>query len=340
MNTMTKTLEELVNIPSPTGYSVEIVRYLEDFLKKENIRYYLTNKGAVIAEIPGETEESILFSAHVDTLGAVVKEIKSNGRLKLSLMGGYTWATLDAENCVLRTRKNDRYTGTVQSTKPSVHIDGPQAHSIERNQDNTEMILDEKIFTREEAENLGIMVGDFIFVEPRFTYTEKGFIKSRYLDDKASVAILLEAMKRLNKEKQKNKLYFFISTYEEIGHGAASAIPEGVKEFIAVDMGAPGNGQASSEYKVNICAKDSSGPYDLEIKDRMIDLCEENNIPYTVDIYNYYGSDASAALRAGYDLRTGLIGAGVFASHGYERTHEESMEATLNLVLAYAKRGM
>lgn len=340
MNNMTKTLEELVNIPSPTGYSKEIVKYLTDTLKNEGIEYYLTNKGAVVTKIKGESDDSILFSAHVDTLGAMVKEVKGNGRLKLALMGGSTWATLDAENVIVRTSDDKRYSGTVQSTKPSVHIDGQDAHKIDHIQDTTEMILDEKVFSKEDTEKLGIGVGDFVFVDPRFVFTKNGFIKSRYLDDKASVAILIEAMKELKNEKLKNTLYFFISTYEEVGHGAASALPEGVKEFIAVDMGAPGNGQASSEFKVNICAKDSSGPYDLEIKDRMVSLCKENNIPYAVDIYNYYGSDASAALRAGYDIRTGLIGAGVFASHGYERTHEESMVATLNLVLAYAKRGL
>lgn len=340
MNKLSNLLGELVNIPSPTGYHGEISEYIVNFLNKEGIDHYLTNKGAIIAKLKGEKEDAMLFSAHVDTLGAMVKEVKGNGRLKLVLMGGSTWATLDAENCTVRTSDDKRFSGTIQTTKPSVHIDGQDAHKIEHNQDNTELILDERVSSKEEVEKLGIGVGDFVFIDPRFTVTEKGFIKSRYLDDKASVAILLDAMVKLKEEKLKNTIYFFISTYEEIGHGAASAIPGGVKEFIAVDMGAPGNGQASSEFKVNICAKDSSGPYDLGIKDRLVSLCKENNIPYAVDIYNFYGSDASAALRAGFDIRVGLIGAGVFASHGYERTHIESMEATEDLVIAYAKKGL
>lgn len=337
---MTKFLEELVNIPSPTGYNREINAYLEKFCKDNKVEYTRTNKGATIVKLPGKSDEAILFSAHVDTLGAMVKEVKGNGRLKIALMGGYTFTTLDAENCIIRTLDNKRYTGTFQGTKPSVHIDGAEAHSQVRNQETIEVVIDERVSSKEEAEKLGINVGDYIFVDLKFVRTESGFIKSRYLDDKASVAILLEAIKELKKAKLKNTIYFFISTFEEIGHGASASMPEGVKEFIAVDMGAPGNGQNGSEFETNICMKDSSGPYTLEIVEKFVALCKKNNIPHKIDIYNFYGSDASAALRAGYDINTGLIGAGVFASHGYERTHEDSMQATLDLVIAYAKQGL
>ncbi len=337
---MIETLKELIQIPSPTGYDREILPFIEDRIQALGIETKRLNKGAILARIPGASEEAILFSAHVDTLGAMVKEIKGNGRLKVSMLGGCPWVSLDAENCVVRTSEDLRIHGTFQGTKPSVHIDGAEVGKTERTGDTTELVLDEKVSSKEETEKLGVQVGDFVFVEPRFTALPNGFIKTRYLDDKASVAILLEAMAALKKEPVENTLYFFISTYEEVGHGASAGVPDTVREFIAVDMGAPGNDQNSSEFAVNICAKDSSGPYDLGIRERMVRLCKEQAIPYKVDIYTYYGSDASASLRAGHDIRTGLIGAGVYASHGYERTHIESMEATLDLVVAYAKAGL
>ena len=341
MNTkMTQTLENLIKIPSPTGYDLEIVPYIKEKVQEMGIETTLLNKGAILARIPGESDEAILFSAHVDTLGAMVKEIKSNGRLKVSMLGGCPWVSLDAENCVVRTSSNERISGTFQGTKPSVHIDGGEVAKTERDENTTELVLDEKVSNKEEVEKLGIEVGDFVFVDPRFTALPNGFIKTRYLDDKASVAVLLEAMAALKEAKLANTIYFFISTYEEVGHGASAGIPETVREFIAVDMGAPGNNQNSSEFAVNICAKDSSGPYDLDIRNRLVNLCKEHEIPYKIDIYPFYGSDASASLRAGHDIRTGLIGPGVFASHAYERTHIESMEATLNLVVEYAKKGL
>ncbi len=339
-NQMTQTLENLIKIPSPTGYDLEIVPYIKEKVQEMGIETTLLNKGAILARIPGESDEAILFSAHVDTLGAMVKEIKSNGRLKVSMLGGCPWVSLDAENCVVRTSSDKRINGTFQGTKPSVHIDGGEVAKTERDENTTELVLDEKVSTKEEVEKLGIEVGDFVFVDPRFTALPNGFIKTRYLDDKASVAVLLEAMAALKEAKLANTVFFFISTYEEVGHGASAGIPENVREFIAVDMGAPGNNQNSSEFAVNICAKDSSGPYDLGIRDRLVNLCKEHEIPYKIDIYPFYGSDASASLRAGHDIRTGLIGPGVFASHAYERTHIESMEATLNLVVEYAKKGL
>ena len=333
-------LETIIKIPSPTGYDREIVPLILEHIRELGIDVSLTNKGAILAEIPGESKEAIVFSAHVDTLGAMVKEVKSNGRLKVTMIGGCPWLSLDAENCEVRTSDNTRISGTFQGTKPSVHIDGGEVAKTERNQETTELVLDEKVSSREEAEKLGISVGDFVFVDPRFTATENGFIKTRYLDDKASVAILLEAMAEMKDAKLPNTVYFFISTYEEVGHGASSGIPDSVREFIAVDMGAPGNGQQSSEFAVNICAIDSTGPYDLGIRERMTNLCKEKDIPYAIDLYNFYGSDASASQRSGHDVRTGLIGAGVFASHAYERTHIDSMDATLRLVVEYALAGL
>lgn len=330
-------LSDLVQIDSPTGYHGEVMAYIGKELKKHAIPFHTTNKGAVVVTLKGRSEEGLLYSAHVDTLGAMVKSIRKKGSLELTLIGGYMFNTIESENCTVRTKKGARISGTVQTTKPSVHIDAQEARKLERSQENMEIILDEKVFSDEDVRTLGINVGDFVFMDPKLKILENGFIKSRYLDDKASVAILLAVIAALKEEDLPRTLHFFISNYEEVGHGAKAALPENVVEFIAVDMGAPGNNQNSSEFKVNICAKDSSGPYDYELRNRLEDLCEKEGIPYTIDIYPSYGSDASAALGAGYDIRTGLIGPGVFASHGYERTHMESMKATYDLMVSYAR---
>jgi len=335
---ISKTLTSLIEINSPTGYHREVMDYIRKELDDSGISYKETVKGAILATLKGKSEEGRLFSAHVDTLGAMVKCIKSKGSLEFTLLGGYMYNTLESENCWIRTSAGKLISGTVQTIKPSVHIDGGEARSLERKQQTMEVIIDEKVSGTDDVSALGIRVGDFIFIEPKLRILENGFIKSRYLDDKASVSILLEAMKTLKEEPLNKTLHFFISNYEEVGHGAKAALPENLTEFIAVDMGAPGNDQNSSEFKVNICAKDSSGPYDFELRTSLEELCETENIPYVTDIYPFYGSDASAALGAGYDIRAGLIGPGVFASHGYERTHMESMKATYDLIVSYAKK--
>jgi len=219
-----------------------------------------------------------------------------------------------------------------------VHISGNEARELKRTPENMEVIIDEKVSSKEDVEKLGISVGDFICIDTRFRITDSGFIKSRYLDDKASAAALLYCIKYIHEHKLElpYTINFFISNYEEVGHGATAGIPEKTKEFIAVDMGAPGLDQNSSEYSVCIYAKDSSGPYDYELRQRLVDVCSKNSIPFKIDIYPFYGSDASAALSAVWDVKTALIGPGVFASHGYERTHMESLEATTRLVLQYA----
>ena len=335
---ISRTLRNLIEINSPTGYHGEVMDYIRKELDNLGIKYEVTVKGAILATIRGENKEGRLFSAHVDTLGAMVKCIKGKGTLEFTLIGGYMFNTLESENCLIRTSRNRLISGTVQTTKPSVHIDGGNARTLERNQENMEIIIDEKVESADDVKDLGIRVGDFVFIDPKLKILDNGFIKSRYLDDKASVSILLEAMKTLKDKPLKSTIHFFISNYEEVGHGAKAALPQDLVEFIAVDMGAPGNNQNSSEFKVNICAKDSSGPYDYDMRRTLEELCENENIPYATDIYPYYGSDASAALGAGYDIRTALIGPGVFASHGYERTHMESMKATYDLIVSYAQK--
>ncbi|AEB75239.1 glutamyl aminopeptidase family protein [Clostridium botulinum BKT015925] len=331
-------MENLLTIPSPTGYTENVMDYVKKQLDLVKVPYKETNKGAIIVSLKGNNDSyQRTFSAHIDTLGAMVKEIKSNGKLSLTLVGGFMCNSIEGENCTILTLENKKYSGTIQTIKPSVHISGDDARNLKRNEENMEVILDEKVFSKEDVLNLGINVGDFIAFDPRTTITENGFIKSRHLDDKASAAILLYTINHIinNNINLPYTINFFFSNYEEVGHGASACIPDNTKEFISVDMGAPGLNQNSSEYSVCICAKDSSGPYDYSLRKTLINLCQKNNIDYKIDIYPHYGSDASAALRAGWDLKTALIGPGVFASHAYERTHMDSIISTLNLVLQY-----
>ncbi|WP_127836278.1 M42 family metallopeptidase [Clostridium prolinivorans] len=332
-------LENLLNIPSPTGNTNAIINFIKKELNSMNVSYSLTNKGALIVTLKGKNNDyQRTFSAHVDTLGAMVKSIKNNGALALVPLGGFTMSSIDGENCLIETIDGKTYTGTIHNIKPSVHISGQEAYDIKKVPENMEIILDEKVSSKSDTEALGINVGDFISFDTRTIITEKQFIKSRHLDDKASVAILLYVIKYLS---ENNILLpyttnFFISNYEEVGHGAAASIPENTKEFISVDMGAPGLDQNSSEYAVCICAKDSSGPYDFELRKKLIQTCIKNNINYKIDIYPFYGSDASAALKAGYDIKAALIGPGVFSSHSYERTHMDAIINTLDLVIKYS----
>ncbi|WP_097027639.1 M42 family metallopeptidase [Clostridium peptidivorans] len=333
-------LNNILTTPSPSGYTKKVINYIKKELDSIGVSYKLTNKGCILVTLPGkDNQNGRVLSAHIDTLGAMVKGIKSNGTLSLAAIGGYMMNSIEGENCIIETLDGKEFTGTIQSIKPSVHISGDEARELKRTAENMEIVLDEKVFSKEDTLKLGIEVGDFVSFDSRTVFTQSGFVKSRHLDDKASAAILLYAIKYLveNNIELPYTTSFFITNYEEVGHGAAAAIPHNTKEFIAVDMGAPGLDQNSSEYAVCICAKDSSGPYDLEIRKKLIDLCKENNIPYKIDIYPYYGSDASSALRAGWDIKTGLIGTGVFASHGYERTHMDGILSTLDLVINYCQ---
>ena len=335
-----KYIYDILTIPSPTGYTKEIMNYIKRELETLNVKYKQTNKGAIVATLEGGSSEyEKTLSAHVDTLGAMVKDIKASGKIELTQIGGFMMNTVEGENCNIHTRDNKIIEGTVQTIKPSVHIHGDEARNLPRLTQNYEVVLDEKVESREDVENLGINIGDFISFDTRTKLTKSGFIKSRYLDDKSSVGILLYVIKYLveNKVKLSNTVNFFISNYEEVGHGSSACIPENTKEFVAVDMGCPGQGQNSTEYACCICTKDSSGPYDYDLTNKLVNICKDNKIEYKLDIYPFYGSDASAALRAGWDIKTALIGPGIFASHGYERTHMDSIMATIDLIIKYCQ---
>lgn len=330
-------LGELTGIPSPSGYTMEIMDTIKKMMDSWNVDHITTNKGGVIATIKGDNDKRHrLLTAHVDTLGAMVKEIKPSGRLKLSLVGGFKFNAIEGENCLIHTASGKTVTGTILLHQTTVHV-YKDAGTAERNAENMEVRIDEKAFSEDAVRELGIEVGDFVSFDPRFTETESGFIKSRHLDDKASTALLLQLMKHLSSSEEKlpYTTHFYISNNEEIGYGGNSNIPAQTEEYIAVDMGAIGDGQTSDEYTVSICAKDSSGPYHYGLTRHLIGLAKEHQIGHKVDIYPYYGSDASAAMSAGFDVKHALFGPGIEASHSYERTHTDSLKASAALLHAY-----
>lgn len=337
-NYMKYILDELLTTPSPTGYTDEVMKFMLNEFSVLGIDSKFTEKGALIATIPGENDDKHrTLSAHVDTLGGMVKEIKSNGRIKLTQIGGYDWHSIEGEHCTIITSTEAKYSGTIVLNKASVHVHGSKSDKSDRDADSLEIRIDERVNSEEDVKKLGINIGDFISFDPRTIITENGFIKSRHLDDKAGVAVLLGIAKFL-KDKNvtpKHTTHFFISNYEEVGHGSSASIPEKTFEFIAIDMAAVGEGQTSDEYKVTICAKDSTGPYDYNLRKKLVKLAKNNNIDYAIDIYPHYGSDASAALSAGWEFKHGLIGPGVDSSHAHERCHMDSIENTIKLGIAY-----
>ncbi|MEH7336401.1 M42 family metallopeptidase [Neobacillus drentensis] len=332
-----KLLTDLVSIPSPSGNTNEVITYVEKFLTELKIETKRNRKGGLIATIEGKDQgRHRMLTAHVDTLGAMVKEIKSNGRLKIDLIGGFKFNSIEGEYCLIETSSGKKYTGTILMHQTSVHV-YKDAGKAERNQENMEIRIDEKVHNADDIRALGIEVGDFVSFDPRVEVTPSGFIKSRHLDDKASVALLLQLMKQIKTENitLPYTTHFLISNNEEIGYGGNSNITPETVEYLAVDMGAMGDGQSTDEYTVSICVKDASGPYHYGLRKNLAALAEENQIEYKLDIYPFYGSDASAAIRAGHDIVHGLIGPGIDSSHAFERTHQLSLENTAKLLFHY-----
>ncbi|NOW03356.1 M42 family metallopeptidase [Clostridium beijerinckii] len=328
--------KEILEFDSPTGFCFEIIDKIRDIVKELGYSFETTNKGCGIITIKGKSDEKILgLSAHVDTLGAMVRSITSDGKIKFTLLGGPIVPTLDSEYCTIRTREGKKYTGTFLSTSPAAHV-FEDSSSKTRDPKNMEIRIDEEVHSKSDVQKLGICVGDFIFIDPKTTITESGFIKSRFIDDKGSVSCLMGLLELFNREKivPKYTTKILISTYEEVGHGA-SYIPSDIAEMIAVDMGCIGDDLTCSEYDVSICAKDSGGPYDYNMVTKLINLAKDNELKYAVDIYPMYGSDVGAALRGGNDIRGALIGPGVHASHGMERTHYSALENTIKLLYFY-----
>ena len=328
----------LLNTPSPTGYAQRAIEYTGNILAQfQSLSLSHTRKGALVANWPGRSSDAPrALTAHADTLGAMVKEIKSNGRLKLTKIGGFAWNTVEGEGCTVFSHQGRTVRGSLLLSKASSHVHGSQVNDLKREDDNMEVRLDAHVNSADETRTLGIEIGDFVVFDPRVELTN-GFVRSRHLDDKACVACLLAAVKALHaaglQPAQTTTLH--ISNYEEVGHGAASGFPPDLAELVTVDMAAVGEGQASDEFHASICVKDSGGPYHNELSQRLRSLAEAHNIPHKVDIYPYYGSDGEALWRAGGDVAVALIGPGVDASHNYERTHMDALVATTNWIVAY-----
>lgn len=330
------TVKEILSCDSPSGFCFDVMKIIEEKATGFGYAFETTNKGCGIITIPGKKEGKVVgLSAHVDTLGAMVRSITGSGTLKFTLIGGPIAPTLDAEYCKIRTREGKIYTGTFLSTSPAAHV-YEDSSSKERKPGTMEIRIDEVVSSKEDVEKLGICSGDFIFIDPKTTITESGFVKSRFIDDKASVACLMGLLELLctNGIQPEYTTKIFISVYEEVGHGS-SYIPSDITEMIAVDMGCIGEDLNCTEFDVSICAKDSGGPYDYHMTTKLVELAKGNDIKHVVDIYPMYGSDVGAALRGGSNIRGALIGPGVHASHGMERTHYTAMESTIKLLYLY-----
>lgn len=329
----------LCGIPSPTGFTQAAIDYVANELSGLGLPVRRTRKGALIADLPGgnAVRGGRTLSAHVDTLGAMVRDITSSGRLKLTRIGGYDWSTIEGEYCLVHAYGREPISGTVLTNKASGHVHGSDLTDLKRDETNMEVRLDAAVKTADDVRALGIEVGDFVSLDPRVTVLDNGYIKSRHLDDKACVAILLGIARAVVEHKVTLAApsYIFISNFEEVGHGSSAGLPDGTFDLIAVDMAAVGEGQTSDEMATTVCVKDASGPYDYDLSRLLINVARANDIDYRVDTYRYYASDVSQALRAGWDVRGGLVGPGVDASHSFERLHRDSLVETARLLIAY-----
>ena len=336
---MLEQLQNLLAIDSPSGFTAKAAEYLLDEYTRLGYKPYQAVKGGVIVDLGGtDTDHAVFMEAHVDTLGAMIRDIKSNGRLVLSPVGGLSALNASGENCRIYTRSGKTHTGTLQLNNASLHVND-DFEKASRAYDNMEVVIDEDTSSKEETKALDIENGDFVCFDPRTVITETGYIKSRYLDDKLSAAILLGYAKYLkdNQITPARQVYQHFTVYEEVGHGGAASIPENVTEVLSVDMGCVGDTIQCTERQVSICAKDSRGPYTYQVVSNLIEAAKAAEVDYSVDVYPHYGSDADVALTAGYDVNHALIGAGVYASHGYERSHIDGMNNTFTLLTEYLK---
>ncbi len=329
--------EKLLAIDSPSGYTAKAAAWVKDAFEALGFAARITTKGGVLIDLGGKDEaDGLLLEAHADTLGAMVSMVKGNGRLKLTALGGMNPNNAEAENVRVYTRGGTVIDGTCQLCNASVHVNGDYS-SAKRSWDTVEIVLDEAVSSAKDAKELGIEVGDIVCFDPRTRRTASGYLKSRFLDDKLSVGILLGFAKYLadNHIVPARRVWAHVTVYEEVGHGGSASVPEGITEAISVDMGCVGDGLGCTERQVSICAKDSGGPYSYEVVGKLIDAAKKTGADYAVDVYPFYGSDVEATLRSGVDIRHGLIGAGVYASHGYERSHIDGVMNSLKVLCGY-----
>ena len=327
----------LLAIDSPSGMTAKAAEHVMARFAALGYQPERTRKDGVVVCLGGKNmDDAILLEAHMDTLGGMVAEIKGNGRLRITRIGGLNANNVETETCRVYTKFDGVYEGTAQLCNASTHVNGKYSEE-NRTFDSIEIVLDEIVENAEDVKKLGIRVGDFVCFDPRTKITKSGYIKSRFLDDKLSVGIVLGYARYLKEENitPERAIYAHVTSFEEVGHGGSASVPQGVTEAISVDMGCVGTGLGCDERKVSICAKDSGGPYNYDVVTGLIAAAEKMNAPYAVDVYPFYGSDVEATLRAGYDIRHGLIGAGVYASHGYERSHVDGALATLKVLIGY-----
>lgn len=338
MNYLTDVLLRLLATPSPTGYTEAGIALVEQELAVLGVPSQRTRKGALTWEIAGSGEGHVTFSGHVDTLGAMVKGIKGNGRLMLWPLGGYDWLTIEGEDVLVHLQNGETLSGTVVNVRQSGHVHGPALRELRREAATMEVRLDAVTESGAQTRQAGVNVGDFVSFDARPRLTPAGYVKSRHLDNKAAVAAFLAVTREFLVTPPSKTVAFHITTYEEVGHGAATGVPAHTDELVAVDMAAVGEGQTSSEHAVTLCVADSGGPYDHALGNRLRSAAAEAGIDLRVDIYPFYSSDGTAAWRAGGDYPVALIGPGVDASHAYERTHTDALRATADLITAYARR--
>lgn len=327
-----QSLKELVQIDSPTGFTSDACRYIFDLLKSYGWQPEYTNKGAVKCALG--PDPTLAIAAHVDTLGAIVSGVRPNGTLSISLLGGLSLSSAEGEYVKVVTMSGKAHTGTLLLNNPSSHANSKREDE-KRTTDNMHIRLDEEVYSKADVQKAGIRTGDFICFDPRYMETESGFIKSRFMDNKAGCYVLFEIARRLKEQKREVPVELFFSNYEEVGHGGTCGYASTITDLLVIDMGVLGDSCEGNEVSCSICVKDSSGPYDYSFRKKLVEVAEKNKIPYKLDVYPFYGSDGSAALRAGNDFRVGLIGPGVAASHGVERTHKKGIEATIDLCLSF-----
>ena len=329
--------EKLLAIDSPSGFTDAAAQWVKEAFESLGFAAAITTKGGVLADLGGRDDaDALLLEAHADTLGAMVAEIKGNGRLRLTNLGGMSPNNAEAENVRIHTREGKIIEGTCQLCNASVHVNGDYG-SAKRTWDTLEVVPDEAVASGEDTRKLGVQVGDIVCFDPRTRRTASGYLKSRFLDDKLSVGILLGLAKYLSDTgiTPARRVYAHVTVYEEVGHGGSASVPQGVTEAISVDMGCVGEGLQCTERQVSICAKDSGGPYSYAVVGKLIDAAKKTGADYAVEVYPDYGSDVEATLRSGHDIRHGLIGAGVYASHGYERSHIDGVYNTLKVLAGY-----
>jgi putative aminopeptidase FrvX len=327
VHAVTRIIQDLSAIGSPTGYTEAVVEHVARRLEEAGWQPRLTGKGALLISGP---DPVLLFSAHLDTLGAMISSLKG-GVIRFTQLGGWPLPSFEGEYLSIHTLDGRVHRGTLLADNPAAHVNhtlGTQARTLE----SMHIRLDAPAGSEEELRALGLSVGDIVVFDPRFERTDTGYVRCRFLDDKAGSACLIHVAEQLPRRDMPVAFYF--SIHEEVGHGAAGGLPATVREMVAVDMGVIGATVEGRETGVSICAKDSSGPYDYALRRELTLLARERGIAHVVDVFPYYGSDASAALRGGADLRAALIGPGVSASHGVERTHEDGLVATCRLVQA------